>query len=63
MPRRMVALGVGGGCGAGCLAGGGLVGVFDTQLFIVVDGGALVIAKVRWRVSSLDRRPLSSRRS
>ena len=41
---------------------GGLVGVFDTRLAIVVDGGALVITKAHFHVSSLDRRPLSSRR-
>ena len=41
----------------------GLVGVFDTILAIVVDGGALGIATARCRFSLLDRRLLSSRRS
>ena len=40
---------------------GGLVGVFDTRLSIVVNGGALEIAKARCLVSLLDRRPLSWR--
>ena len=51
------------GCGEGCLAGGGLVGVFDTQLAIVADGGALGIPKAHCRVSFLDRIPLSLSRS
>ena len=52
-----------GGCGAGRPTGGGLVGVFDTQFAIVVDGGALGIPKSRCLVSSLDRIPLSWRKS
>ena len=52
-----------GGCGAGCPARGGLGGVFDTRLEIVLDGEAFGITKARCLVSSLDRRPLSWRRS
>ena len=37
--------------------------MFDTKLDIVVDGGALGIPKACFRVSLLDRRPLSWRRS
>ena len=50
------------GFGAGRPAGGGLVGVFDTQLAIFVDGGAFGITKARCLVSSLYRIPLSWRR-
>ena len=51
-----------GGFWAGHPAGGGLVGVFNTLLAIVLDGGALGIPKAYCLVSSLDRRPLSLRR-
>ena len=47
------------GCGARCPFWGGLVGVFDTRLAMVVDGGLFEIPKARCLVSSLDRRPLS----
>ena len=40
-----------GGCGAGCTCWGGLVGVFDTQLAMVVDGGLFGIPKARCLVS------------
>ena len=50
-----------GGCGTGCPYGGGLVGVFDTQVAIVVDEGAFGIPEARCLVSLLYRRPLSWR--
>ena len=56
----MIRLGV--GEVAGRSVWGGLVGVFDTQLAMLVDGGAFVIPKARCLVSSLDRIPLSWRR-
>ena len=56
-------VGVWRGCGAGRPSGGGLVGVLDTRLAIVVDGGALGIPKARCSVYYLDRRPLSLRMS
>ena len=51
-----------GGCRTGRTTGGGLVGVFNTRLAILVDGGALEIPNVRCLVYSLDRRPLSWRK-
>ena len=51
-----------GGCGAGHPSGGGLVGVFDTLLYIVLDGGAIRILKAHCRVSFLEKRPLSCTR-
>ena len=39
---------------------GGCVGVLDTRLESVVDGGVLGIPKARCRVSLLDRIPLRS---
>ena len=59
----MIVLGVGEDVGQGVHLGGGLVGVLDTRLAIVVDGGALGIPKARCSVYYLDRRPLSLRMS
>ena len=59
-PRRIILSGVREDAGQGVLPG---VGVFDTRLSTVLDGGALGIPKARFRVSLIDRRPLSLRRS
>ena len=57
----MILFGVGVDVGRGVLPGEG-IGVLDTRLAKVLDGGALGIPKARFWVSLLDMRPLSSRR-
>ena len=51
-----------GGCGAGRPSREGLVGVFDTRLAIVVDGGSFGISKACCLFSLIESRMLSWRR-